>query len=281
MGRIIDVSKIIKEEKVNLTKRITKLNKRGIKPRLAVILVGNDEASEIYVSRKESICEELGIEYLDIHLNEEISQEELVNKINELNNDNLIHGILLQLPLPKHLDSKEAICSINPNKDVDGLHPTNIGMLVSGNENILPCTAKGIITILDSIKTKYEGKNCVVIGRSVLVGKSVASLLTNRNSTVTLCHSRTKELDKYTKKADILIVATGKPNLITCEMIRRGTIVIDVGINRLDGKIVGDVDFQNCLDKVKYITKVPGGVGPMTIISLAKNVVELSEKNND
>lgn len=278
MGEIIDVRKIVEEKKEDLKRRIETLRKRNVYPRLALILANEDKASRVYVSNKRKLCNELNVLEEEYTFDEKVTNEELINIIEKLNSDDSVDGILVQLPLFKHLDEDMILNRINPKKDVDGFHPLNLGKLITGEDTTVSCTPKGIMTILDSLSIDLKSKNVVVVGRSRIVGKPMAQLLLNRDATVTICHSRTKELEEYTKKADILVVAVGVPHLITKEMVKDDAIVIDVGINRVDGKIIGDVDTKNVLDKVRYITSVPGGVGLMTVVSLIENLVEIAER---
>ena len=248
---------------------------------LAVIIVGDNPASQIYVANKQKACAEVGINSLRIAFPSDASQKEIIDKINELNKDKSVHGILVQLPLPSHLDEETIINTIDPNKDVDGLTIINQGKLFKGEESILPATPKGIITLLKNNNVQIKGKNAVVLGRSILVGKPAAMLLLKENATVTICHSRTENLKEVTKKADILVVAIGKPKFVTADMVKKDTAVVDVGINRVQGKVCGDVDFENVAPIVDYISPVPRGVGPMTIASLLENVIccyKLQEK---
>lgn len=249
------------------------------KPGLAVIRIGEDEASKIYVNLKHKICMELGIRFIEYHLEKNITQEALMNLISELNKNEEINGILLQSPIPYHLNILEAFNAITPSKDVDGFNPINVGKLALGQPSFAPCTPMGIMRLFKEYDIDLEGKHCIVIGRSNIVGRPMAQLLINANATVTVCHSKTKNLKEITKTADVVVVAIGKPKYITEDMIKEGAIVIDVGINRLPNskKIVGDVDFENVKEKCSYITPVPGGVGPMTIITLMSNVLEASE----
>ena len=275
---IVNVKEIVDKQKTELKDKVSKMKKMGKIPKLAVILASDDKASEIYVSKKRDLCSEIGIDEIEYIYNEDVNEEEIVNKIKELNENEAISGILVQLPLFKHLNSNKIINTINPDKDVDGLTIVNIGKLTNNENGIIPCTPKGIITLLDSLKTEYAGKNAVVVGRSNMVGKPIASLLLKKNATVTICHSKTENLKKYTKEADILIVACGKQKCITKDMVKKDSIVIDVGINRSDdGKIVGDCDTLNIYKKVKYITPVPGGIGLTTVVSLIENVIELTK----
>ncbi len=278
MQNIIDVKSIVNESKEKLKIEIDKLKKENIHPKLAVILANNDSASQIYVNKKRKMCEELGIIDEEYILDESVTTEKMLEIINKLNKDKSVDGILVQLPVFSHLDEKLILNTISPQKDVDGFHPENLGRLLIGEDTIVSCTPKGIMKIIDSLGEDLTGKNAVVIGRSRIVGKPIACLLLNRNATVTICHSKTKNLENYTKNADILIVAVGKASLVKKEMIKDGAIVIDVGINRIDGKIKGDVDTLNVVDKVKYITPVPGGVGLTTVLSLMENVVEVAKR---
>lgn len=239
---------------------------------LAVIQVGNDEASNVYVKQKENLAKNLGYEFIHEKLDESITTNELINYIETLNYHDYIDGIIVQMPLPKHIDEKLVQNSIDPFKDVDGLTFINQGKLLSGEETLIPCTPKGVIDLLQEYNIEIEGKNIVVVGRSVLVGKPLSILLTNRNATVTLCHSKTINLSEYTKEADILISAVGKKHIITEDMVKNNAVVIDVGITRVDGKLYGDVDFDNVVNKASFITPVPGGVGPMTVYELMNNV---------
>lgn len=245
----------------------------GEKIGLAVIMVGNFPASQVYVRLKEKACAEVGIVSRQHNLPEEATMDQLLDLIDELNSDDSVNGILLQLPLPDGLDANEALDRIDPQKDVDGFHPLNVGLLSQNLATLASCTPAGCIELLDRYKIPIEGANAVVVGRSNIVGKPVAAMLLHRNATVTICHSRTKDLAAVTSQADILIAAIGKPNFITKDMVKEGATVIDVGINRVDNKLVGDVDFNEVVDKVGFITPVPGGVGPMTIAMLLSNTL--------
>lgn len=263
------VSARIKE---NLKIEIEELKKSGILPGLAVIIVGEDPASKVYVGRKEAMCQELGMHSEKFALPEDTTQEELMALVEKLNNDNKIHGILVQLPLPKGLDEKAIINTIRPEKDVDAFHPSNVGKIMIGDYDFVPCTPAGIMELIAESGVEVEGKTCVVVGRSNIVGKPMSMLLLHKNGTVTTCHSRTKNLAEVCKTADILVAAVGKANFITADMVKPGAVVIDVGMNRLsDGKLVGDVDFENVEKIAGAITPVPGGVGPMTIAMLMRN----------
>ncbi len=279
MGQIINVKEVLNKEKEELKSRVQVLKKQGITPKLAVILANNEEASKIYVSKKRKLCEEMQVEEVEYIFEEDVTDEILKNKILELNEDKEVHGILVQLPLFKHLDDKKLLEYISPEKDVDGFHPVNVGKLVQGNPGIISCTPKGIVTILNSLNIKFEGKEAVVVGRSVIVGKPMASLLINKGLTVTICHSKTVDLKKHTKSADILVVAAGSPHLVKKDMVKKGAIVVDVGINRVNGKLCGDVDAENVIKQAGYITTVPGGVGLATVYSLIENLIEIAEKS--
>lgn len=262
----------LKERKLNDLK--FKLDNLGSQLGLAVLQVGEDEASKVYIRQKENAAIALGYTYIHKHFPADVTQEEVINEIELLNNDDRIDGIIVQMPLPKHLNESDIKNTIDPLKDVDGLTYVNAGKLVQNVPGLVPCTPKGIIDILDNYEIGIEGANVVVIGRSILVGKPIATLLTNRNATVVLTHSKTKDLDSITRNADIIIAAVGKANFVTEDMVKDGAVVIDVGINRLDGKLCGDVDYNNVKDKCSYITPVPGGVGPMTVYELMNNVYE-------
>lgn len=258
----------VEQDYINLGKRV---------PTLACILVGNDPASKVYVANKEKACKFVGFNSVVKTLPANATQSQVAEVITSLNSDDAISGILLQLPLPKHLDENVLINLISPQKDVDGLTELSLGKLFAGKYIVAPCTATGIIDLLDNYNIPIQGKRAVVVGRSLLVGKSVANLLEQRNATVTICHSKTENLVSITKQADILVVAIGKPNFVTKDMVKKGAVVIDVGINRLQAGLVGDVDFDDVKNKVSYITPVPGGVGPMTIAELMKNTLTLHE----
>ena len=264
----------IREE---LRERVVTLKEKGIQPGLAVILVGDDPASAIYVRNKERGCQEMGIYSVVHRLSGETAQDELIDIIHDLNDDDKIHGILVQLPLPGHLDELAVLREVDPDKDVDGLHVVTAGRLLVGEQGFLPCTPKGVIKMIKSTGIDICGKNAVVIGRSNMVGKPVSLLLQRENATVTMCHSRTKDLAKICATADILVAAIGKPEMITGDFVKQGAIVIDVGTSRVDGKLKGDVLFDEAKEKAAYITPVPGGVGPMTITMLLDNTVEAAE----
>ncbi len=244
------------------------------KPGLAAILVGGNPASKVYVDIKRKTCDEVGI-YSELYkLPEETTEKELARLIEKLNKSDRIHAIIVQLPLPQHISEEKVINAIATEKDVDGFTPQNVGRLMAGKEAAVPCTPKGILRLLEEYEIRIAGKNAVIVGRSSIVGKPTALMLLNRDATVTICHSKTKGLENYTKNADILVVAAGRPKLVTAEMVKEGAAVIDVGINRVDGKLVGDVDFENVRKKAGFLTPVPGGVGPMTVAMLIENTLE-------
>lgn len=279
MAIILDGKETARKIRENLKEKVKKLEERKITPKLAVIMVGNDNASKIYVKNKSKACEELGIDYEEINMGEDTTQEQLLNTIKKLNNRNDIHGILLQSPIPDNLDINEAFRTILPEKDVDGFNPINVGKLSLNQDCFVSCTPFGIIKILEAYNIPIEGAHAVIIGRSNIVGKPLAKCLLNKNATVTVCHSKTKNLKEITKQADILIAAIGRPKFVTEDMVKKGATVIDVGINRMDdGKLLGDTDFENIKYKVSYITPVPGGVGPMTIAMLMHNVVKAAKQ---
>lgn len=281
MAQIIDGKKISAETKAAVAAETAELKKNGIVPGLAVVIVGNDPASRTYVNNKKKACAVAGIYSEEYALPESTSQEELINLVYKLNGKKEISGILVQLPLPKGLDEEAVIEAIDPQKDVDAFHPSNVGRIMIGNYHFLPCTPAGIIEMLRHEKIEIKGKNCVVIGRSNIVGKPMAMLLLHADGTVTICHSKTKNLNEICKTADILVAAVGKPKFITADMVRPGAVVIDVGMDRDEnGKLCGDVDFENVKSKVSYITPVPGGVGPMTIAMLLKNTVTAAKMQN-
>ena len=271
---ILDGKKIKEEILDELKNKVSCLDK---KPNLCVIQVGNDPASDVYIKQKEKMCSYIGYNFIHKKLDENITQEKILSIIDELNNDDDITSILVQMPIPNHLDSKEIQNRVFKEKDVDGLNDDNIIDLINKKDSLIPCTAYGIIELLDRYKISVEGKDIVIIGRSFLVGMPLFHLLENKNATVTLCHSKTKNLKEKTLHADILVVAVGKKHLVTEDMVKDDAIVIDVGINRENNKLYGDVDFDNIKNKASYITPVPGGVGPMTIASLAKNVLKSQE----
>ena len=274
-AKILDGKKVSQRIKDELKVEVETLKKEGIKPALAVIIVGDDPASKIYVKNKKLACEYCGIESLEFALPAETTQEELLALIDKLNNDNNVSGILCQLPLPKGLDEEAVINAISPLKDVDAFHPVNVGKIMIGNFDFLPCTPAGVMELIAESGIEISGKKCVVVGRSNIVGKPMSMLLLHKNGTVTVCHSRTKDLKKECLEADILVAAVGVPELITGDMVKEGAVVIDVGINRLpDKRLVGDVNFAEAEKRASAITPVPGGAGPMTIAMLMKNAVK-------
>lgn len=276
---LIDGKAAAKKIRAELEQQVKNLkNEKGTVPGLAVIIVGEDPASKVYVSKKHKACLELGIHSEVYEMPTVTTEEELLQKIEVLNQKADIHGILVQLPLPGHINEKLVIEKIDAKKDVDGFHPINAGKLSVGEETMLPCTPHGIIKLLDLEGIEIEGKHAVIIGRSNIVGKPAASLLLQRNATVTICHSRTKNLKEMTRQADILVAALGKPNFVTADMVKPGAVVIDVGVNRQEGKLVGDVDFEQVKEIAGAITPVPGGVGPMTITMLLYNTVMAAKK---
>lgn len=277
-AQILDGIVFSAEIKEDVKRRVAAMKEQGVIPGLAVILVGDDPASEIYVRNKGKGCEETGMLSRTIRMNAAATQEELEAEIDRLNRDPAIHGILVQLPLPGHLDEAAALAKILPEKDVDGFHLINAGHLMTGTEGVTPCTPKGALYMIRSTGEDLSGKEAVVIGRSNIVGKPMAMLLLQQNCTVTLCHSRTKNLAEHTRRADILIVAIGKAGFVTADMVKEGAIVIDVGINRVDGKVCGDVDFEKVKEKAGWITPVPGGVGRMTIAMLLSNTADAAER---
>ncbi len=274
MATIIDGKKLSKKVLAELKEETDKLKQRGITPCLAVILVGNDPASKIYVKNKTIACQEIGIDMQEYFLPEDACECELLDLIESLNNNENVDGILLQSPIPPHLNIAKAFSKINPAKDVDGFNPINAGMLAMSYPIFIPCTPLGVIRMFQENNIQVEGKNCVVIGRSNIVGKPMAQILINKGATVTVCNSKTKDLKTHLLNADIVISAVGKPNLVQRDMIKQGAVVIDIGITRLEnGSICGDVDFDNVQQVASYITPVPGGVGPMTIAMLMNNII--------
>ena len=270
------------EVKAQVAKETEELKQQGITPGLAVVIVGDDPASRVYVNNKKKACEVVGFKSEEYALPAETTQEELLELVNTLNNKKDINGILVQLPRPKHLDEKEVIEAINPIKDVDAFHATNVGKIMIGDYDFLPCTPAGVMEMLASYDIDVNGKNCVVIGRSNIVGKPMAMLLLHKNGTVTICHSRTQNLKEVCAGADILVAAVGIPKFVTADMVKEGAVVIDVGMDRDEnGKLCGDVDFENVKDKTSYITPVPGGVGPMTIAMLMKNTIKACRLQNN
>lgn len=287
-AQIIDGKQVAADMRAELKIKVAGLKEKGIVPGLAVVLVGEDPASKSYVTAKERACEEIGIYSNDNRLAADISHDELMALIDKLNNDPKINGILVQLPLPKHLNESEVLLAIDPKKDVDGFHPINVGKMVVGEETFLPCTPHGILQLLVRSNVKIEGSEVVVVGRSNIVGKPIANMLIQKsdtgNATVTICHTRTKNLAEHTLRADIIIAAAGRPDTITADMVKEGAVVIDVGVNRVEDatkkrgyRLVGDVSFDTVKEKASLITPVPGGVGPMTITMLLYNTVQSAE----
>jgi methylenetetrahydrofolate dehydrogenase (NADP+)/methenyltetrahydrofolate cyclohydrolase len=290
-AELIDGNAIAKSIRQEVTVEVAKLVARGIKPGLAVVLVGDDPASEVYVRNKGRACDEAGMHSVTINMPATTTQQELLAQVERLNEDPAIHGILVQMPLPKHLDAEVVIRSILPAKDVDGFHPVNVGKnLIGERDGFVPCTPAGVQEMLARSGTQTKGKECVIVGRSNIVGKPMMALMVqngpNANATVTVCHSATRDLKEHTLRADILIVAAGKANMVTGDMVKEGAVVIDVGINRIEDsstksgyRLVGDVDFASARERASKITPVPGGVGPMTIAMLLKNTVRAAEQS--
>lgn len=276
MNKIIDGKSTSLKIKEQLKVEVESFN---IKPTLAVVQVGDNPASNVYIKSKEKATSVVGINFKHVKLLDDVSESELIENINELNNDSKITGIIVQLPIPKHLCERKVLDAISPLKDVDGLTATNMQKLITGDEGIIPSTPRGIMTLLNTYDIKLEGKHVVIVGRSNLVGKPLINLCLNENATVTICHSKTLDLKSHTKQADILIVAVGQKHLINKSMIKKDVVIIDVGINKEDGKLYGDVNFEDVYDTVSLITPVPKGVGPMTVAMLLKNVVDCYKKN--
>ena len=278
---LIDGKKLASEIRADLKSKCDELKQKGINPKFAVIMVGNNKASQIYVRNKSRAAEQVGIEFEEYLLDENIKQDELIKQIKKLNEDKTIHGILLQSPIPEHLDINEAFRTIAPEKDVDGFNPVNVGKLCLNQDTFVSCTPYGIMKMLEAYNIDLAGKNVVILGRSNIVGKPLIQCCLNKNATITVCHSKTKDIKKYTKDADVIMVAIGKAKFLTEDMIKDGAVIIDVGINRNeDGKIIGDVDFENISKKASYITPVPGGVGPMTIAMLMNNVINAATESS-
>ena len=282
MAEIIS-GKIVSEQVKNRVKaEAEKLKEQGVNIGLAVVIVGNDPASRVYVNSKKKACEYVGFNSYEYALDENITQQELLDLVEVLNNDRKVNGILVQLPLPKHIDENAIINAISPEKDVDAFHPFNVGKIMIGDFAFLPCTPAGVMELIDSTGVEIAGKSCVVIGRSNIVGKPMAMLLLHRSGTVTICHSKTHNLKEICKNADILVASVGKPNFVTADMVKEGAVVIDVGINRLEnGKLCGDVKFDEVSEKAGWITPVPGGVGPMTIAMLMQNTLTAGKLQNN
>ena len=272
-ARIIDGKAISEQLRDKLREEVAALSERGAKPCLAVIIVGEDPAIKVYVRNKERACKQLGMDSILLRLPESTTQEELLGEVRRLNADRAVNGVLVQLPLPAHLDEQAVLREISPEKDVDGFHAVNAGRLMQGERCTVACTPAGCLDLIRSTGVKIEGAEAVVVGRSNIVGKPMAMLLLQNNATVTICHSRTRNLAEVTRRADILVAAVGRPRMITGDMIKPGAVVIDVGINRVDGKLVGDVDFESAQEVAGWITPVPGGVGPMTITGLMRNTI--------
>lgn len=280
MAKIIDGKQISLEIKNELKEKVAKYKEQGIEITLAVVKVGNDPASAVYVRNKEKACEYVGINSKTLALPEETTEEELLNVVKELNEDKNVNGILVQLPLPKHIDESKVLLTIDSTKDVDGFHPVNVGKMVIGEDTFLPCTPAGIIEMIKRTDIDIEGKECVVIGRSNIVGKPMAMLMLKENATVTIAHSRTKDLKEVTKRADIIVAAIGKAKFVTADYVKEGAVVIDVGMDRDEnGKLCGDVDFESVSKVASAITPVPGGVGPMTVTMLLVNCLRSVELN--
>ncbi len=288
-AQIIDGKQVAADMRAELKEKVAKLKTQGVTPGLAVVLVGEDPASKSYVTAKERACEEIGIYSDDNRLPAETTEEDLLALVEKLNKDPKINGILVQLPLPKHIDEDKVLLAIDPAKDVDGFHPVNVGKMVVGQDAYLPCTPHGIIQLLVRSKVPLEGAEVVIVGRSNIVGKPIANMLIQKsptgNATVTVCHTRTKNMAEHVKRADIIIAAAGGPNTVTADMVKDGAVVIDVGVNRVEDatkkrgyRLVGDVDFEGVKEKASLITPVPGGVGPMTITMLLYNTVQSAEK---
>ena len=280
MSNIIDGKLVAAAVKERLAAEVTQLKNERIYPCLAVILVGEDPASQVYVRNKQKVCDEIGITSKQFNLPADCGQEKLLRLIYDLNVDDKINGILVQLPLPEGYDEKEVLEAISPYKDVDAFHPKNVGKIIIGEYDFLPCTPAGIMELLSYYNIEIAGKECVVVGRSNIVGKPMSMLLLHKNGTVTTAHSKTKNLADVCKRADILVAAVGRPGFITEDMVKDGAVVIDVGINRVDGKLCGDVDFENVSRKTSWITPVPGGVGPMTIAMLMQNTITATKLQN-
>ena len=281
MAKIISGKEVSARVKAEVKAECDKLKEKGITPGLAVIIVGDDPASRVYVNNKKKACAEVGFVSEEYALPADTTEEQLLELVDELNKKDTIHGILCQLPLPSHLDEKAVINAISPEKDVDAFHPSNVGKIMIGDYTFLPCTPAGVMEMIHFSGIEVSGKNCVVIGRSNIVGKPMAMLLLHENGTVTICHSRTKNLKEICSQADILVAAVGRPNFVTADMVKDGAVVLDVGINRLkSGKLCGDVDFEAVEKKASFITPVPGGVGPMTIAMLMKNTLSAAKAAN-
>lgn len=280
MAQIINGKEVSAKVRAQVAEEAARLkDEKGLKVGLAVVIVGDDPASRIYVNNKKKACEEVGFQSFEYTRAENTTQEQLLDLVNVLNSDTRVNGILVQLPLPSHIDEKAIINAISPDKDVDAFHPVNVGKIMIGDYSFLPCTPAGVMELIESTGTDICGKDCVVIGRSNIVGKPMAMLLLHKNGTVTICHSKTVDLKKITLGADILVAAVGKPKFVTADMVKEGAVVIDVGMNRLEsGKLCGDVDFDAVEKKASFITPVPGGVGPMTISMLMRNTLTAAKR---
>ncbi len=282
MGMLIDGKKISEDVKLAVREGVNEVIAKGVNPCLAVVIVGGDPASRVYVNGKKKACEYVNIKSVEYALDENTTQEELIALVDKLNADSTVHGILVQLPLPKHLNDEDIIERIDPNKDVDAFHANNVGKIMIGNYDFLPCTPSGCMDLIKSTGISISGKHCVVVGRSNIVGKPMSMLMLHESATVTICHSRTVNLAEVCKSADILIAAVGVANLITGDMVKEGAVVIDVGMNRLEnGKLCGDVNFEEAKDIASHITPVPGGVGPMTIATLMRNTLTAAKIQNN
>ena len=280
MSEIINGKELSKKIKKELKEKVKELKEKGINAKLAVIMVGDDAGSQVYVRNKSKACEKVGIEFEEYLFDDKLQEKELLQLIEKLNLDDSVHGILLQSPVPKHIDINKAFRTISPDKDVDGFNPINVGNLSIGEDAFISCTPYGIVKMLEEYNIETVGKKAVILGRSNIVGKPMIQCMLNKNSTVTVCHSKTKDIEEEVKRADIVIAAIGKPKFVKAHMVKEGAVVIDVGINRLeDGTICGDVDYDEVSKKASYITPVPGGVGPMTIAMLLSNLVKAAKKS--
>lgn len=280
MSEIINGKELSKKIKKELKEKVKELKEKGINPKLAVIMVGDDAGSQVYVRNKSKACEKVGIKFEEYLFDDKLQEKELLQLIEKLNLDDSVHGILLQSPVPKHIDINKAFRTISPDKDVDGFNPINVGNLSIGEDAFISCTPYGIVKMLEEYNIETVGKKAVILGRSNIVGKPMIQCMLNKNSTVTVCHSKTKDIEEEVKRADIVIAAIGKPKFVKAHMVKEGAVVIDVGINRLeDGTICGDVDYDEVSKKASYITPVPGGVGPMTIAMLLSNLVKAAKKS--
>jgi methylenetetrahydrofolate dehydrogenase (NADP+)/methenyltetrahydrofolate cyclohydrolase len=280
-ARIIDGKALAQKRREAVAEKVAELGERGVTPGLAVVILGSDPASEVYVRMKHKACEETGIRSFKYELEAETSQSELLALVERLNDDPEVHGILVQLPLPDHIDEDAVIDAIDPSKDVDGFHPVSVGRMVIGKETFLPCTPHGCMALLEDAGVDLNGKEAVVVGRSNIVGKPVALMLLSEHATVTVCHSRTKDLAEVVGRADVLVVAVGRPEMVKGDWVKEGAVVIDVGVNRTDDGLVGDVEFEAAAERASAITPVPGGVGPMTIAMLLENTLDSAVKAAD